>query len=85
MQAKVHDQGNYLNPPRARDQFNSQAITLGPCLKSLKPRHPGMEHAGRMILHPNEAPLGLGSMEEDWIRVLGFEVRAEEEESSGLG
>ena len=36
-----------------------------------------MEHAGRMILHPNEASLGLGSMEDGWIWVLGFGVRNE--------
>ena len=39
-----------------------------------------MEHAGRMILHPNETPLGLGSMEDEWIWVLGFGGRNERRE-----
>jgi len=45
-----------------------------------------MEHAGRMILHPNGTPLGLGSMEDERIWVLGFGGRNERRgrESSGL-
>ena len=31
----------------------------------------------KMIPHPIEAPLGLGSMEDGWIWVLGFGVRNE--------
>ena len=36
-----------------------------------------MEHAGRKILHPNGTPLGLGSMEDERIWVLGFGERNE--------
>ena len=50
---------------------------MGPCTKSLNPSQPGREHAEKMIPHPIEAPLGLGSMEDGWIWVLGFGVRNE--------
>ena len=70
--------GNHPKSPKNKRSIPTPILfTLGPCTKSLNPSQPGREHAEKMIPHPIEAPLGLGSMEDGWIWVLGFGVRNE--------
>ena len=78
MQVEVHDQRKPPKSPKNKRSIPTPILfTLGPCTKSLNPSQPRRKHAEKMIPHPIEAPLGLGSREDGWIWVLGFGVRNE--------
>ena len=70
--------GNHPKSPKNKRSIPTPILfTLGPCTKSLNPSQPGREHAEKMIPHPIEAPLVLGSMKDGWFWVLEFGVRNE--------